>query len=631
MTDSDRRREEFVRQLRAVGRIARWEVRRGASVIDRRTAVIGLLVVLLGGGVVGAVAVAGPDGVAIDRDIYRVGIDTENPYYPVVRESSQLDASEPDPQLLADGDIELLVDDIGTNQIVLYTADSEKGDAAHAALLTAIERHTERAMAAEPNETAAYPVLVELQYVTRPIDSPDGVDATDGLADESDDAVRDEGPADPATDETGGEGVDHDADRETTADPRGETDDSADGSGSGSGGVIPSIGTGVLGGTTSGSPAAIQPPFPFSSLLLAFVFLVPMNFVIQAYGSTILNERIDRRGELLLVAPISPVAIIVGKTLPYFVGGLGVTAVIAAGVGGGVLSVLAVVPIVFAFLSATFLSGMLARSFKELTFVTVTISVFLTTYVFVPAIFTNVTPIALISPLSIVVLDLQGELVSVGEYAFATAPFYVGSVVLFALGAGIYREEDMFTQKPVPAKFIDALDAQLSGYRSVAFLTALFVPFVFVAELLAIAVLFVAPIELSVPVLLVSIALIEEVAKSVHVYAGYRRNRFDRAVPVAIAIGIAAGTGFFVAEKFTAIAQVVGLPDLALGQAAFTPAGITPTLAIGLFFAPLALHVVTASITALGARDSKLVYASAVFVATVVHAGYNFAVVTTYA
>ncbi len=60
-------------------------------------------------------------------------------------------------------------------------------------------------------------------------------------------------------------------------------------------------------------------------------------------------------------------------------------------------------------LGATFVGAMFARSFKELTFVTVAVSVFLTAYTFVPAIFTQVTPIALISPLTLVVRDLTGQ------------------------------------------------------------------------------------------------------------------------------------------------------------------------------------------------------------------------------
>ena len=66
------------------------------------------------------------------------------------------------------------------------------------------------------------------------------------------------------------------------------------------------------------------------------------------------------------------------------------------------------------------------------------------------------TPIALISPLTLVVRDLQGEAVALGEYLFSTGPFCLTAGTLFAMGAGVYREEDMFTQRPVPLEFLDA-------------------------------------------------------------------------------------------------------------------------------------------------------------------------------
>ncbi|PHQ46149.1 PrsW family intramembrane metalloprotease, partial [Halorubrum sp. C3] len=204
-------------------------------------------------------------------------------------------------------------------------------------------------------------------------------------------------------------------------------------------------------------------------------------------------------------------------------------------------------PVAATFLGATFVGAMFARSFKELTFVTVGVSVLLTTYAFVPAIFTNVTPVALVSPLTLVVFDLQGEAVSAGEVFFSTAPMAVGAALLFGLGLGVYREEDMFSQKPVTRKFLDALAVRLSAVPvggavggglldrdrlralgSVAFLPACTIPFVFVAELLAVAVLFALPVTVSIPVLLVTIAFIEEVAKSVGLYAGFERGVFER-------------------------------------------------------------------------------------------------------
>jgi ABC-type Na+ efflux pump permease subunit len=589
---------------RAVVRIARWEVGRSVGVVDRRTVVLGVFALVVVGSVVGAGLLGG--GVALDRDLYRVGVAESSPYHDPVVASATLAVHSPSEAALRAGELDLLVVD---RRVV--APDTRKGAAAVAALRESVERHNARLMWAEENRSAAFPVVVSLSYATRdevvvagPSEGTDDDDASSGGSEGSVDG------------ESGGDSVGEVTTRQESSGPL----------------AVPGIGTGVFAQDSVGSPAEIDPPFPFSSLVLAFAFLVPMNFVIQAYGSTVLNERVNRRGELLLVAPVSPADIVAGKTLPYLAAMIGVTTLIAGAIGGGVVSVAAVVPLALLFLAATFVGAMFARSFKELTFVTVSLSVFLTSYAFVPAIFTNVTPIALISPLSLVVRDLQGTGVDLAGYLFSTGPIYLSAGVLFLLGIGVYREEDMFTQRPVPLKFLDALDARLSGLGSVALLSTLSIPFVFVAELLGIAVLFALPVSVSVPLILVVVALVEEVAKSLHVLAGYENDRFDRSIRRALALGTASGVGFFLGEKTTAIVQLVGLPELTVGRAAFAPSGTvgveTVPLALGLLAAPLVLHTVTAALSALGARGGFRWYLGGLGAAVVVHTTYNLTVVT---
>jgi ABC-type Na+ efflux pump permease subunit len=588
-------------------------VSRSAGVVDRRTVVMGLVALVVVGGTLGAGLLT--QGVALDRDLYRVGVDESSPYYDPVAESTSLAARPASEAAFAANELDLLVVE---GRVV--ARETPKGEAALGAFRTSVERYNAGLMRAEEDQSAAFPVVVSLAYATReeavvtePTDGSDGRTGSDG---------GDGGTGDGGDGAGGGDGNSVGLTGE-----RGEAAGSQDGPL-----AIPGIGTSVFAQDSTGSPADINPPFPFGSLVLAFVFLVPMNFVIQAYGSTVLNERVNRRGELLLVAPVSQNDIVAGKTLPYLGAMVGVTTLIALVVGGGLVSVAAVVPLALLFLAATFVGAMFARSFKELTFVTVTVSVFLTSYAFVPAIFTNVTPIALISPLSLVVRDLQGAGVDLAEYLFSTGPIYLSSTVLFLLGIGVYREEDMFTQRPVPRKFLDALDVRLSGTKSVALVSALSIPFVFVAELLGVALLFALPISVSIPVILVVVALVEEVAKSLHLLAGFEKGRFSTSAWSAVTVGAASGVGFFAGEKATAVIQLVGLPELAVGRAAFAPAGtvgveVVP-VALALLAAPLLLHVVTASLSALGARKGFQWYLVGLGIAVCVHTVYNLTVVT---
>jgi ABC-type Na+ efflux pump permease subunit len=590
---------------RKVLRIARWEVSRTAGTVDRRTLVVTAALVVVAA-LVGPAAVG---GVALDDGVHRVGVSEGSPYRPVVEQHAELAAGPPTRSAYESGRVDVLVAD---GEVVRPPRSDRTGRAAYDALRSAVEAYNDDLLGRAVDEgradaEAAFPVDVRLRYErrTRSVGSVGG----DG-----------DGSGDSGTGTDGGSGRDGDGDD-------GDTDGSV---GGGAPLGVPALG-GPGGGSTQGSPSSITPPFPFASLVLAFLFVVPMNFVVQSYGSTIMEERIDRRGELLLVSPVSPAEIVAGKTLPYLLALLAVSVAVAALVGGGPLSVAAVLPVALVFLAATFVGAMFARSFKELTFVTVAVSVSLTAYVFVPAIFTEITPIALISPLTLVVRDLQGTGVSAGEFAFSTGPVLLTALVLFALGAGVYREEDMFTQRPVHLKALDALAARVRGARGVALWSALFVPFVFVAELLVVALLFAVSASVSealvLPLLVAAVATVEEVAKSAHVLAGFEAARFRRGLRTAVVVGVASGLGFFLGEKLTVVVQLVGLPDLAVGRAvAPETASATPLVTLGLLLAPLALHTVTATIAAVGASRSRTAYLATLPVAVLVHWTYNLAV-----
>lgn len=612
-------------------RIARWEIETSGGTVDKRTAIAFLIALLL----VGAAApVLMSGGVALDEDIYRVAVADDHEYTPAIEEHDALRA-------VTDQDrADLIVTERGVER-----PTTRKGEAALAELDDAVRSYNNRQLRAEEDQAAAFPVLVELTQRSRETGTtdpglPDGGTADepptdDGPPPEGEDGTTDgteEGADEPADDTgTGDQQTDDQPADDATADEQQPTDPDEDNDGVGPDDDDGLVDTGGLfDDTQTGTPAEIDPPFPFEPLILAFLFVVPMNFVIQAYGSTIINERLNRRGELLLVTPASPAEIVTGKTLPYLGALVGLTALIALAVHpgvGGLLSVLAVLPLALLFLAATFVGAMFARSYKELTFVTVTISVFLTTYAFVPAIFSDVTPIALISPLTLVVRDLQGAGVTAVQYGFSTGPVYLSSLVLFALGLGVYREEDMFTQRPIHLKFLDALAAHVHRPLHVLVFTAVLIPFVFLVQLLSVAVLFPLPLEIGFLILLVIAATVEEIAKSIHVFAGYEHDRFKRTLPTALLLGALAGTGFFIAEKLAHAGQLVGLDDQELGQAVFQIGlDVGPLLWLALFLLPLALHTVTATISILGARRSPVAYVVALGVAIIVHVSYNLGV-----
>lgn len=600
-------------KLRRTLRIARWEVSRSAGGMDRRAAIALAVSLLLVLAVVPALFVVQPSA---DADLYRVGVAEDSPYRPAVERATELRAVDPDLDRFQQGEMEVLV-----RNGHVQAFDTQKGKAAVAAFRSATTAYNDRLMQQEADRAAAFPVHVTLTYLEQSGRTVEGGGTGGGGAPDG---------SGTGGDGASGDGTSGDGDDGGSTEEGGEA--GAGGGGTSGGGAIPGFPAGGLfGAPQSGTPGSLAPPFPLRALVLAFAFLLPLNVVTQAYGSSIITERINRRGAPLLVSPASRGDIVVGKTLPYFAVAIGVTALIALAVGAGVVAVLAIAPLAALFLGATFLAGLFSRSYKELTFATVTISVTATAYAFIPAVFVEVHPIAAISPLTLVVHDIQGNPVDAGAFLLSTLPVGLAAAVMFAMGIGIYREEDLFTQLAIPQKLLDALAAPVSSAGTVARWTMLFVPFVIVAELFVVAALFVVPPRFALPVLLTLVAVIEEVAKSLHIYAGFTRNRFEHGWRTGLWLGVASGVGFFVAEKLVLITQLVGLTDIDVGQYAFATTGAgTPTPL--LLAAPLALHVVTASLTGAAAGTAAThrwrTYLAAVGLAVVIHVTYNLVVVS---
>lgn len=595
--------------IRAILRIAKWEVTAGSYFVNRKTLVVSLVALI---SIIVLIPVVFAIGSPHDAGIYRVGIDDSDQYFDAVADDRRLAIRDPSRADFQEGQLEILVTD---NQILVQ--DTQKGRAASSTFESAVESYNTQVMRQESNQSLAFPVQVELQYVERNLLVSDGED-TDGSSETGEGSEGDSGGDD------SGSGTDSEQQATPTV--------TSDGPGFPDRIGLPSFQSrGALFGQSSGAPTDITPPFPFVSLVLAFMFVIPMNFVIQAYASSILHERNNRRGELLLVTPLSRLTIVSGKTLPYFIVMLCISIITTVLLGGGIISVSATVPIALLFLGSGFLSGLIARSHKELSFLLVTVSVGLTTFVFVPAIFINLHPIASISPLTPIVHELEGSSISLGSFLFSTVPLLVVAGMLFIFGIGMYREEDLFSHRPVDSKVLDALANFIHTPRSAAVLTIAMIPFVFVLELLSVSMLFIFPLQIGLPLLFVAIAVIEEFAKSIHIYAGFRRARFTATTRTAVVVGLWSGLGFFIAEKGFLVAQLVGLGENELARYAFeTSIGLgdgSVLLLPVLFLLPLVLHGVTATISSVGAMRGRMEYVGAVAIAVVIHTLYNLGMV----
>jgi ABC-type Na+ efflux pump permease subunit len=164
------------------------------------------------------------------------------------------------------------------------------------------------------------------------------------------------------------------------------------------------------------TPSQLSPPLPFDSIILIFVFIFPLYFTSQFFMMSIMNERIERKGEILLSTPVKSSSIILGKMLPYFLGMLAICTGLTFWIKAPLIIILPLIPVIFFFLANALLIGMLSRSFKELSFISIFFSTVATSYLFFPSIFANVHVISLVSPLTLIVLSLQGTAWTVTDF-----------------------------------------------------------------------------------------------------------------------------------------------------------------------------------------------------------------------
>ncbi|HEY9207260.1 MAG TPA: ABC transporter permease [Candidatus Methanoperedens sp.] len=360
------------------------------------------------------------------------------------------------------------------------------------------------------------------------------------------------------------------------------------------------------------TPSHFNPPFPFKSVVLSFLFIFPIYFIAQLFSSSIMEERVRRKGELLLVSPLRSFEIVLGKLLPYLLITLVLMAGITVQIGGSAWMLLILLPVSLLFLSTAFLGAIIARSYKELSFVLIFLSVILSGYIFFPAMFANIHAISIISPVTLVVMMLEGETVTVNEYAFSTIPFYLVSILSFMFGIFIYREEDLFTQKSIRGKLMDSVHEFIKRVPApLFFLSMALIPLVFSIQLLLIVLMFNLPIRTGIVVFIILAAFLEEMAKSAGIHTVFSRKISRASTANALKFGLLSGTGFFVGEKLLLLVVISSIAGSVFGSA----------MGIGLLVFPLLLHVTSTTVASLGLRSGK--YFLSVLLASIVHSAYN--------
>jgi ABC-type Na+ efflux pump permease subunit len=367
------------------------------------------------------------------------------------------------------------------------------------------------------------------------------------------------------------------------------------------------------------TPSQLSPPLPFDSIILVFIFIFPLYFTSQFFMMSIMNERIERKGEILLSTPLRTSSIIIGKALPYFIGMVAICAGLTVYIRASPVIILPLIPVIFFFLANALLIAMVSRSFKELSFLSIFFSTVATSYLFFPTIFANVHVISLISPLTLIVLTIQGSTWTITDYLYSTSLFWLTGAVLFYIGARNFKDERLFSEKRLVSRvreFLSEILSQKYPFISLFLLSGFSIPFIFMVQMMCLVLFFNLPMPYSLVFLLLFSALIEEIAKSVGIYTIYARDPQFLTWKNLLLACAATAIGFLVGEKLLLFATLAQISDSIFGSILF--------LSLGSLWLPLLLHFVCVLIVAFCLKTwGKKGYLPGIAIAVVVHCLYN--------
>jgi ABC-type Na+ efflux pump permease subunit len=366
-------------------------------------------------------------------------------------------------------------------------------------------------------------------------------------------------------------------------------------------------------------PSLTPPPLPFEQVLVALLYILPITFISIFFTSSFMDEKINRRLTILLSAPVTPFQIIFGKMLPYVVFTLAAIAFIAVQTKANVLLTLAIFLPTTLFIFAIYLMvPLFYRTFKDVTFIAMLVTTLTTAYLVLPAIFTDVTDLSYVSPLTLAVKMYRGEPFGWREYLFPSLP--MAAIFGFSIYAGTHllNEEFLIGYKPISQKIGDAIYLLMSHtklYLSVPLWSVLVVPVVYMAQIIILAFAAGLPLGMTLGVTLFVSAFVEELVKSIGIVMLMDRGKIETSRQV-LWYAFLSVLGFFLGEKLLVLISLTVVLQASISSVLFGT-GL-------LLFVPLIAHFVFTALVTLLRTKTKLSYAAALTIGATVHFLYNW-------
>jgi hypothetical protein len=370
-------------------------------------------------------------------------------------------------------------------------------------------------------------------------------------------------------------------------------------------------------------PSLMDPPIPLAQVIIAFLYIVPVFFISVFFTSSFMEEKINRKLNILLSTPVTPFQIIIGKMLPYIAYSIITTIAITLLLKGNILLALAIfIPITLFILSIYLMVALLYRTFKDQTFFSLLAVSVITVYLIYPSMFSGISDLSSISPLNLAVQMYKGETFGVAEYFLGTTPMFMVFSISMLVGVRIFNEEYLMGFRPLYSKIGEAIYLAIDKnhlYLSIFFLSILVIPVVFMVQLASIAIAYNLPMPFALIALLVIAVIVEEIAKSAGI-AVLLQNNVVKSLKSVVVLSLLASLGFFLGEKLLlCIAMSV------ISESMFTTAIFGTGL---LLILPLIAHFIfTSTVCLLTARFGVKFYPVAILAGSLLHALYNLCVI----
>lgn len=368
-------------------------------------------------------------------------------------------------------------------------------------------------------------------------------------------------------------------------------------------------------------PSLQTPPTPFRDVIVAFLYIMPLTFISIFFTSSFMDEKIKRRLTLLLSAPITPFQIIMGKMLPYIIFATLATIVFALLTRAPVWLALAIFVPTSLFIFAIYLMvPLFYRTFQDTTFIAMFVTTMTAVYLVFPAMFTDLTELAFMSPLTLAVKMYRGEGFTLQQYLFPAAPMLLIFGITLYIGSRLLHEEFLMTYYGLTRKVADALYWIMDRKRpalSIFVMSMGVVPIVYLAQLVLLALATNLPFRLMLGAALFTSAGVEEIVKTMGIAVLIARGEIHSLRRVLL-LAFLSALGFLLGEKILTFVSIALVSQTALSAALFNT---------GLLIVPLAAHTLFASIVLVLFARFRWRYVFALAVGVVLHTIYNAVIV----